>query len=157
MKHTLKEFPYPENVINPFHATDTAWKVSKYGVISGPYFSAFGLNTERYFVSLRIQSKSGKIRTRKNSVFAHVSHSVISFYILWKHQRFSNVFMGYQKRSVAWNRLIRRFLMKFSKDQSLPLQYESKCMFFVTTFCNNIDIRIWYKIVERYNSFCNMI
>ena len=24
----------------------TAWKVSKYGVFSGPYFSAFGLNTE---------------------------------------------------------------------------------------------------------------
>ena len=29
-------------------ATATAWKVSKYGVISGPYFLAFGLNTERY-------------------------------------------------------------------------------------------------------------
>ena len=28
--------------------TDTAWKVSKYGVISGPYFSAFGLNTGKY-------------------------------------------------------------------------------------------------------------
>ena len=27
----------------------TAWKVSKYGVISGPYFPAFGLNTERHF------------------------------------------------------------------------------------------------------------
>ena len=25
---------------------DTAWKVSKYGVISGPYFPVFGLNTE---------------------------------------------------------------------------------------------------------------
>ena len=24
----------------------TAWKVSKYGVFSGPYFSAFGLNTD---------------------------------------------------------------------------------------------------------------
>ena len=24
----------------------TAWKVSKYGVFSGPYFPAFGLNTE---------------------------------------------------------------------------------------------------------------
>ena len=24
---------------------DTAWKVSKYGVISGPYFPVFGLNT----------------------------------------------------------------------------------------------------------------
>ena len=31
---------------------------------SGPYFPAFGLNTERYFVSLRIRSKCGKIRTR---------------------------------------------------------------------------------------------
>ena len=26
----------------------TTWKISKYGVFSGPYFSAFGLNTERY-------------------------------------------------------------------------------------------------------------
>ena len=26
----------------------TAWKVSKYGVFSGPYFPTFGLNTERY-------------------------------------------------------------------------------------------------------------
>ena len=32
---------------------------------SGPYFPTFGLNTERYFVLLRIQSKCGKIRTRK--------------------------------------------------------------------------------------------
>ena len=27
---------------------DTAWKVSKYGVISGPYFVVFGLNTRKY-------------------------------------------------------------------------------------------------------------
>ena len=26
----------------------TAWKVSKNGVISGPYFSVFGLNTGKY-------------------------------------------------------------------------------------------------------------
>ena len=31
---------------------------------SGLYFLIFGLNTERYGVSLRIQSKGGKIRTR---------------------------------------------------------------------------------------------
>ena len=31
---------------------------------SGPYFPTFGLNTERYGVSLRIQSEWGKIRTR---------------------------------------------------------------------------------------------
>ena len=37
----------------------TVWKVSKYGVFSGPYFPTFGLNTERYSVYLRIQSKYG--------------------------------------------------------------------------------------------------
>ena len=31
---------------------------------SGPYFPAFGLNTEIFEVSLRIQSECGKIRTR---------------------------------------------------------------------------------------------
>ena len=31
---------------------------------SGPHFPALGLNTERYSVSLRIQSKCGKMRTR---------------------------------------------------------------------------------------------
>ena len=42
---------------------------------SGPYFPAFGLNTKRYFVSLRIQFKCGEIRTRKNSFFGHFSRS----------------------------------------------------------------------------------
>ena len=32
---------------------------------SGPYFLAFGLNTERCEVSFRIQSESEKIQTRK--------------------------------------------------------------------------------------------
>ena len=31
---------------------------------SGPHFPTFGLNTERYSVSLRIQSECGKMRTR---------------------------------------------------------------------------------------------
>ena len=31
---------------------------------SGPHFPAFGLNTERYGVSLRILSECGKMRTR---------------------------------------------------------------------------------------------
>ena len=31
---------------------------------SGPHFPAFGLNTERYVISLRIQSKCGKSLTR---------------------------------------------------------------------------------------------
>ena len=45
--------------------SSTAWKVSKYGVCSGPYFPAFGLNTERYWVSFRIQSEYGKYGPEK--------------------------------------------------------------------------------------------
>ena len=50
---------------NTKHRGNTVWKVSKYGVFSGPYFPAFGMNTEKYGVSLCIQSKCRKIRTRK--------------------------------------------------------------------------------------------
>ena len=35
--------------------------------ISDSYFPIFGLNTDRYSLSLLIQSKCGKIRTRKTS------------------------------------------------------------------------------------------
>ena len=38
----------------------TAWKVSKYGVFSGPYFPVLGLNTEIYGVNFHIQSEYGK-------------------------------------------------------------------------------------------------
>ena len=41
---------------------------------SGPYFPVFGLNTKIYPVNLGIQSKYGKIRTRKSSVFGHFYH-----------------------------------------------------------------------------------
>ena len=33
------------------YCPNTAWKVSKYGVFSGPYFPVFGLNTEIYGVN----------------------------------------------------------------------------------------------------------
>ena len=49
----------------------TVWKAFKCEVFSGLYFPTFGLNTERYRVSLRIQSDGGKIRTQKDSVFGH--------------------------------------------------------------------------------------
>ena len=48
------------------------------------YFPVFGLNTERYFVSLYIHFESGEIRTRKNSVFGHFSQSVVEETNLYK-------------------------------------------------------------------------
>ena len=47
--------------IEPFHCM----KSVRIQSFSGPYFPAFGLNKEKYSVSLRIQSECWKIRTRK--------------------------------------------------------------------------------------------
>ena len=49
--------------------------MSKYGVVSGPYFPVFELNTEVDSVNLRIQSENRKIQTRNNSVFGNFSRS----------------------------------------------------------------------------------
>ena len=55
---------------------DTAWKVSTYGVFSDPYFPALGLNTERYGVSLRIQSEwMRENKDENNSEYGHFSHN----------------------------------------------------------------------------------
>ena len=40
-------------------------KIVRIRSFSGPFFLALELNTDRFSVSLRIQSKSGEIRTRK--------------------------------------------------------------------------------------------
>ena len=62
----------PNCIIFSLINTASSWsQVSRYRVISGPYFPAFRLNTERYEVSIRIQSECRKIRTRNNSVFGH--------------------------------------------------------------------------------------
>ena len=39
-------------------------KIVRVRSYSGPHFPAFGLNTERYSVSIRIQSECGKMQTR---------------------------------------------------------------------------------------------
>ena len=50
--------------------------MSKCGVFSGTYFPAFGLNTEKYGLSLRFHSEYGKVGSRKKCVLGHFSCSV---------------------------------------------------------------------------------
>ena len=49
------------------------------------HLPAFGLNTERYFVSLRIQSECGKNTDQNNSAYGHFLrsdiHSIFTYYI----------------------------------------------------------------------------
>ena len=51
-------------VVRIINANEHFVKSVRIRCYSGPYFPAFGLNTERYSVFLRIQSECGKIRTR---------------------------------------------------------------------------------------------
>ena len=53
-----------------FLIRNTAWKLSEFEVFYGPYFPLFGLNMEIYSANLCIQSKYGKIQTRKCSCYA---------------------------------------------------------------------------------------
>ena len=64
---------------------------------SGPYFHAFGLNTERYRESLHIQSECGKIRTRNilntyNFYDVHCPLIINSF--------MANIFISYPLKAV---------------------------------------------------------
>ena len=51
---------------------------------SGPYFPTFGLNTERYCLSLRIRSECGKIRTgitpNKDTFYAVLNINVLDIF-----------------------------------------------------------------------------
>ena len=53
----------------------TVWKVSKYGVFSGPYFPVFGLNTEIYGVFSPNTGKYGPGKTPCLDTFHAVSGS----------------------------------------------------------------------------------
>ena len=85
----------------------TVWKVSKYGVFSGPYFPVFRQNTEIYSVNLHIQSEYRPEKTPywtlstqcvttillldqikgpelKDRCFGDVSSSLIRYFNHWK-------------------------------------------------------------------------
>ena len=49
-----------------FFCTNTAWKVTKYGVFSGLYFPLFGLNSDIYTVNVRIQLDTRKYGPEKS-------------------------------------------------------------------------------------------
>ena len=58
----------------------TAWKVSKYGVVSGTYFLVFLLNTERYYLSV-FSPNTGKYGP-EISPYLETFHAVISVIVL---------------------------------------------------------------------------
>ena len=85
---------FPEKFKKPSKIL-TAWGVSKYGVISGPYFPVFRLNMEIYSVNLCIQPEYRKMRTRNNSEFGHISRSR-------RHSIYASSFWVLPKKALCW-------------------------------------------------------
>ena len=57
----------------------TSWKVSKYGLFSGPYFPAFGLNTERDSISpysVRMRENAEQKKTHIWTLFTQCVYSI---------------------------------------------------------------------------------
>ena len=79
----------------------TAWKVSKYWVISGLHFPALWLNMEIYSINPHIQSEYRKIWTRKYSTFRHFSHSDYLNKLIIFVWLFVSFFTGYNQ-SLRW-------------------------------------------------------
>ena len=119
----------------------TALKVSKYGVFFGPYLLAFGLNKKRYGVSLRIRSKYGKLRTRKNSVFGHLSHS--EFY-----------FKSSLTQSVCVSCLLRLLRISYLVVKVTSLQNRSS---YFQCWVVSVEVKCEQSGVADFNYFCKFI
>ena len=105
--------------------------------VSDPYFLAFWLNTERYGISLCIQSKWGKTRTRKIPNMTTFHLALVSFYTTEKDQKtYSFLNKDINKfakdlkitkicyKKSCWNILIQQKLLTLRKRHVISIYYE---------------------------------
>ena len=114
---------------------------------SGPYFPVFGLNTERYRLSLRIQSECRKLRTRQqtNSEYRHFSRStMLSFFL--------SLFYFSSDNALYLSRAILCSISLFSLFSSFSSWYH---FWYVIVFVVFFDISIVnnFSIIIVVNSF----
>ena len=69
------------------------WKVSKYGVFSGPYFLAFGLNTEIYGVNYKRRNKKMHVNFNSNFIKNKTFCTGVFLWILRKGDSGARVFL----------------------------------------------------------------
>ena len=86
-------------------------KIVRIRSYSGPHFPAFGLNVERYPVSLRIQSECGKMLTRITSNTDNF-HAVTPIGSCIPYNKFSSVFNKFESSFLKSNVLLLILLPK---------------------------------------------
>ena len=83
---------FVDTLFRTIFRTKTVWKVSKYGVFSGPYFPVFGLNTGKYgpektpyldtFHAIRVYN-SANISILDNQMFCTNSTKIVMSWVTW--------------------------------------------------------------------------
>ena len=125
----------------------TAWKVSKYGIFSGPCFPVFGLNTEIYSVYLHIQSKYRRIQTRENSVFGHFSRNAdflyifIDFHATWATDYTSNKELFYGGAPILCMSLFPSIRPSVRLSILLSIMWSQELYFFINIFISRLPDR----------------
>ena len=130
----------------------------KYGDFSGPYFPIFGLDTKIYRVNVCIQSKYGKIRIRKNSVFGHFSRC--------EKRNIQQCLLKAQTSSKLFVKTFLQIFLSFSFDLR-DLIYENKIYVIACKIysCNNAAFNIHicqrekrhlpiYNLITLFNLSC---
>ena len=106
----------------------TKSKVSKYRIISSPYFPVFRLNTEIYSVNVHIQSKYKKIQAINNFAFKHFSRSVFSIFLRIVHIYQINVCSHLLNKCVKENHFFYFFFLNFSLLVIVEYYFPKKCV-----------------------------
>ena len=103
------------------------WKVSKYGVFSGPYFPVFGLNTEIYGVNLRISRMQENTNQKKLHIWTLFTQCLLDFV----HTQTSDIISAkdFLRKFGTANDVIRMFkwLANVLKKRNSFLTYQWKC------------------------------
>ena len=93
---------------------DHCVKSVRFWSYSGPYFPAYGPNTKRYSVSLRIQSECGKIRTRitlNTDKFYAVDCTIFQLLAQLKRSFFFEHFLRFSVKFTPWGWCRSKLLM----------------------------------------------
>ena len=107
---------------------------------SGPHFPAFGLNTERYSLSLRVHSECRKIRTRKTTN-TEVFYAVVRFSKLYEIRNLEKFKL--RALHVRYDCYLSKYAIHFS-GLCEPQVYDGS-FFVVKKYQNNI----WKKSVRK--------
>ena len=134
-------------------------KIVRIWSFSCPYFPAFGLNTERHGVSLRIQSECGKIRTRKTPT-TETFYTVIVLFMSQRHSKRTNqnVFKKRQIYEYSLRQVIKKKRKKRKINLLTRIHYVYICIHY-EYICIHIYIYKYiyiYIYIYIYNIICNI-